>query len=95
MWQHLKQSLAHCLVHALPWYNYNKASLLRMMKTWSKRGLASVGDITGSGAMDAKEDDDGIDLFGSEKENEEAKRLCSMNQRKPKSLHWMPSLPSC
>lgn len=44
--------------------------------------------------MDAKEDD-GIDLFGSEKENEEAKRLRSMNQRKPKSLHLLPSLPSC
>lgn len=83
------------LCHTLPWYNYNKASLLRTMTTLSKRDLANVGDITGSGAMDAKEDDDGIDLFGSEKENEEAKRLCSMNQRKPKSLHWMPSLPSC
>ena len=65
-----------------------------MMTTLSKHGLANVGDITGSGAMDAKEDDDGIDLFGSEKENE-AKRLCCMNQRKPKSLHLMPSLPSC
>lgn len=65
-----------------------------MMTSLSKRGLANVGDITGSGAMDAKEDD-GIDLFGSEKENEEAKRLRSMNQRKPKSLHLMPSLPSC
>lgn len=65
-----------------------------MMTSLSKRGLANVGDITESRAMDAKEDD-GIDLFGSEKEKEETKRLPSINQRKPKSLHLMSSLPSC
>lgn len=65
-----------------------------MMTSLSKRGLANVGDITGSRAMDAKEDD-GIDLFGSEKEKEETKKLRSINQRKPKSLHLLSSLPSC
>ncbi|OBS72042.1 hypothetical protein A6R68_13384 [Neotoma lepida] len=52
-----------------------------MRKSSSKRGPANVEDITGSGAMDAKEGDD-IDLFGSEEESEEAKSskksaLCS------------------
>lgn len=65
-----------------------------MMTSLSKRGLANVGDITGSRAMDAKEDG-GIDLFGSEKEKGETKKLRSINQRKPKSLHLMSSLPSC
>ncbi|EDM13109.1 rCG63641, partial [Rattus norvegicus] len=53
-----------------------KASLPGVKKSLGKYGPASVADTTGSGAADAKDDDD-IDLFGSdvEEESEDAKRL--------------------
>uniref|UniRef100_A0A8C9H6S0 Elongation factor 1-beta n=1 Tax=Piliocolobus tephrosceles TaxID=591936 RepID=A0A8C9H6S0_9PRIM len=69
--------------HALRWYNCiksyqkEKASLPGVKKALGKYGPADVEDTTGSGATDSKDDDDDIDLFGSddEKESEEAKRL--------------------
>ena len=52
------------------------ASLPGVKKSLGKYGPSSVEDTTGSGAADAKDDDD-IDLFGSddEEESEEAKKL--------------------
>ncbi|XP_032245487.1 LOW QUALITY PROTEIN: elongation factor 1-beta-like [Phoca vitulina] len=70
------------LYHALRWYNHikssekEKASLPGVKKALGKYGPANVEDTTGSGATDSEDDDD-IDLFGSddEEESEEVKRL--------------------
>ncbi|OBS59536.1 hypothetical protein A6R68_09339 [Neotoma lepida] len=87
------------LCHALRWYNHiksyekEKASLPGVKKSLGKYGPASVEDTTGSGAADAKDDDD-IDLFGSDDEEvyekvkkqrgSEKSALHNMNQRKLK-----------
>ena len=63
------------LCHALHWYNHiksyekEKASLPGVKKALGKYGPANVEDTTERGATDSK-DDDGIDLFGSEEEEE-------------------------
>nr|ABC02173.1 eukaryotic translation elongation factor 1 beta 2 [Bos taurus] len=70
------------LCHALHWYNHiksyekEKASLPGVKKALGKYGPANVEDTTERGATDSK-DDGGIDLFGSEEEeeSEEAKSL--------------------
>ncbi|XP_040213232.1 elongation factor 1-beta [Rana temporaria] len=71
------------LFHALRWYNHiksyekQKASLPGVKKPLGKYGPVNIEDTTDSAPKDAKEDDDDIDLFGSddEEESEEAKRI--------------------
>ncbi|KAG5210160.1 hypothetical protein JEQ12_015354 [Ovis aries] len=51
-------------------YEKGKASLSGVKKALGKYGPANVADTAESGATDGKDDDDGIDHFGSEEEEE-------------------------
>ncbi|XP_034409693.1 elongation factor 1-beta [Cyclopterus lumpus] len=70
------------LSHALRWYNHiksyqnQKSSLPGVKKPLGQYGPAGVADTTSGSAPATKEDDDDIDLFGSdEEEDAEAERL--------------------
>ena len=51
-------------------YEKEKGSLPGAKKALGKYGPTSVEDTAESGAADGKDDDDGIDCFGSEEEEE-------------------------
>ena len=77
MWQYLKPSPAHhlptCVMPSVGIITSNliekeKASLPGVKKALGKYGPANVEDTTESGATDSKDDDDDIDLFGSDDE---------------------------